>query len=141
MGFLVIGHTHENINESFKYLSKFLTKRNNYVMVNLMEAFMFSQDHPFISHFIEEIHDFKSWVNGYLNDGLDVLVSRTKMHLFWFFMDQVRLPRCNIKYLLLTLCGALKMAWPYNCGKKMALDRQTYCEGFESCSISSDMGN
>ncbi len=59
-------------------------------MVNLMKAFMLSQDHPFILQLIQEILNFKSWVNGYLNDGPDVLVGHMKMHLFKFFVDEVR---------------------------------------------------
>jgi hypothetical protein len=39
---LVVGHTHEVINESFRYLSKNLKKRNNYVMADLMKGFIFS---------------------------------------------------------------------------------------------------
>jgi hypothetical protein len=31
LGFLVIGHTYEDIDKSFGYLSKNLTKQNNYV--------------------------------------------------------------------------------------------------------------
>jgi hypothetical protein len=50
---------------------------------------MLSQDRPFIPQFIQEILDFKSWVNGYLNDGMDILVSHIKMHLFQFFVDEV----------------------------------------------------
>ncbi len=48
LGFLIVGHTHENIDESFGYLLKKLREWNNYVMVNLMKTFMVSQDHPFI---------------------------------------------------------------------------------------------
>jgi len=48
LGFLIVGHTHENIDESFGYLLKKLKEWNNYVMVNLMKTFMVSQDHPFI---------------------------------------------------------------------------------------------
>jgi hypothetical protein len=48
LGFLVVGHTHENIDESFGYLLKKLREQNNYVMANLIKAFMLSQDHPFI---------------------------------------------------------------------------------------------
>jgi len=57
-------------------------------MVDLMKTFMFSQDHPFIPQFIKEILGFKSWVNGYLNNGSYIFVYI--MHLFWFFMDEVR---------------------------------------------------
>jgi hypothetical protein len=58
-------------------------------MVDLMKTFMFSQDCPFILQLIQEILDFKSWVNGYLNNGPKVFVSHTKMHLFKIFMDEV----------------------------------------------------
>jgi hypothetical protein len=58
-------------------------------MVDLKKTFMFFQDRPFISQLIQEILDFKSWVNGYLNDGLDVLVNHMELHLFWFSMDKV----------------------------------------------------
>jgi hypothetical protein len=43
----VVGHTHEDIDESFGYLLKNLKEQNNNVMVDLMKAFMFSQDCPF----------------------------------------------------------------------------------------------
>jgi hypothetical protein len=49
LGFLIVGHTLENIDRSFGYLSKKLKEQNNDLMVNLMKAFIFSQDHPFIS--------------------------------------------------------------------------------------------
>ncbi len=48
LGFLIVGHTHEDIDESFGYLLKEWREENNYVMVNLMKTFMFSQDRPFI---------------------------------------------------------------------------------------------
>ncbi len=89
LGFLVVGHIHEDINKSFGNLLKILRKPNNYVITNFMKTFMFSQDRPFILQLIQEISDFKSWVNGDLNDGVDVLIDHTKMHLFWFFVDKV----------------------------------------------------
>jgi len=66
-----------------------LREQNNYVMVDLKKTLMFFQDRPFISQLIQEILDFKSWVNGYLNDGLDVLVNHMELHLFRFSMDKV----------------------------------------------------
>jgi hypothetical protein len=48
LGFLIVGHTHEDIDGSFGYLLKKLKEKNNYVMVDLKKAFMFSQDRPFI---------------------------------------------------------------------------------------------
>jgi hypothetical protein len=52
LGFLVVGHTHEDIDGNFGYLLNKLKEKKNYVMTNLMKTFMFSQDHPFISQFI-----------------------------------------------------------------------------------------
>jgi hypothetical protein len=85
LGFLTAMHTHEDIDGSFGHLSKKLKEQNNYAMVDLMKAFMFSQDRPFIPQLIQEMFDFKFWVNGYLNDGSDVLVSHTKMQFVLVF--------------------------------------------------------
>jgi hypothetical protein len=54
LGFLVVGHTHEDIDGSFGYLTMKLKKQNNYAMADLMKAFMFSQDRSFISQLIQE---------------------------------------------------------------------------------------
>jgi cytidylate kinase len=46
--FLVVAHTHEDIDKCFGYLSKKLREQNNYVLADLMKAFMVSQERPFI---------------------------------------------------------------------------------------------
>jgi hypothetical protein len=50
-GFLVVGHTHEDIDGSFGYLSKKLKKKNNYVMVfdENIHAFPISSIHSTIN--------------------------------------------------------------------------------------------
>jgi hypothetical protein len=40
LGFFIIGHTHEDINGYFGYLSKKLKEENNYILVDLMKAFI-----------------------------------------------------------------------------------------------------
>jgi len=97
LGFLVVGHTHEDIDGNFGYLSKKLKEQNNYVLTNLMKAFMVSQEWPFILQLIQEILDFKSFVQGYLKDGLEVLVGHTSMHLFRFFVDSFGWPMMEYK--------------------------------------------
>jgi hypothetical protein len=42
LGFLVVGHTHEDIDGCFGYLSKKLREENNYILVDLMKAFIMS---------------------------------------------------------------------------------------------------
>jgi hypothetical protein len=38
LGILVIGHTHEDIDEFFGYLSKKLREENNYILIDLMRV-------------------------------------------------------------------------------------------------------
>jgi hypothetical protein len=42
LGFLVVSHTHEDIDGCFGYLSKKLKEENNYILTDLMRAFMIS---------------------------------------------------------------------------------------------------
>ncbi len=42
LGFLVVGHTHEDIDGYFSYLLKKLMEENNYILANLMKVFMIS---------------------------------------------------------------------------------------------------
>jgi len=39
LGFLVVGHTHENIDGCFRYLSKKLKEWNNKILIDLMKGF------------------------------------------------------------------------------------------------------
>jgi hypothetical protein len=87
LGFDVVGHTHEDIDEKFGYLFKKLKLQNNYVLVDLMKAFMVSQEWSFIPQLIQEIPYFKSWVQGYLKNGLEISIGHIDMHLFQFFVD------------------------------------------------------
>jgi CO dehydrogenase nickel-insertion accessory protein CooC1 len=48
LGLLVVGHTHEDTDGCFKYLSKKLREQNDYIMADLIKAFMVSWERPFI---------------------------------------------------------------------------------------------
>jgi hypothetical protein len=43
MGFLIVEHSHVDINAYFSYLSKLLKQKNIYVLVALMKGFIYSQ--------------------------------------------------------------------------------------------------
>ena len=63
MGFLVVNHTHEDIDAHFSYLSKLLKMKNTYVLVDLMKAFMDSQKTiTFIPELVREVADFKKFL-------------------------------------------------------------------------------
>jgi hypothetical protein len=57
LGFLIIGHTHEDIDGCFGYLSKKL-EENNQSFTNFMRAFMISQQRSFILQLIKIIQIF-----------------------------------------------------------------------------------
>jgi hypothetical protein len=88
VGFLVVGHTHEDIDAYFNYLSKLLKKRNTYVLADLMKAFMDSQKTvAFITEVVQEVADFKKYVKDFHHDGVNALTGLGEMHIFKFFME------------------------------------------------------
>jgi hypothetical protein len=60
LGFLIIGHTHEDIDGCFGYLSNKLKEENNYILTNFMKAFMISQERLFIFQLTQNILNFKT---------------------------------------------------------------------------------
>ncbi len=44
-----------------------------------------------------DLGDSKSWVLGYLKDGLKMLVGHTNMHMFRFFVDSSSWPMVQYK--------------------------------------------
>jgi hypothetical protein len=96
-GFLLVGHTHEDIDAYFSHLSKTLKSQNTYIVADLMLAFMKSQELSFMPEFVQEVADFKTFVEGYLIDGADVLVGLGNMHLFKFYVDESGWPVMRFK--------------------------------------------
>ena len=89
MGFLVVGHTHEDIDAHFSYLSKLLKMKNTYVLADLMKAFMDSQKTTaFIPELVQEVADFKKFLQGYEHDGANKLIGLGEMHLFKFYVEE-----------------------------------------------------
>ena len=89
VGFLIVGHTHEDIDAHFSYLSKLLKMKNMYVLANLMKAFMDSQKTTaFIPELVQEVADFKKFLHGYQHDGANKLIGLGEMHLFKFYVEE-----------------------------------------------------
>ena len=86
-GFLLVRHMHEDIDAYFSHLSKALKSKNTFVLADLMKAFMQSQDLSFISEFIQEVADFKSFIHGYQSSGAVCLIGLGEMHFFKFYVD------------------------------------------------------
>ena len=89
VGFLIVGHTHEDIDAHFSYLSKLLKMKNTYVLADLMKAFMDSQKTTaFILELVQEVADFKKFLHGYQHDGANKLIGLGEMHLFKFYVEE-----------------------------------------------------
>ena len=86
-GFLLIGHTHEDIDAYFSHLLKPLKRKNTLVLADLMKAFMQSQDLSFMPKFIQEVADIKSFIHGYQSSSAARLIGLGEMHLFKFYVD------------------------------------------------------
>jgi hypothetical protein len=84
LGFLLVGHTHEDIYGYFSYVSDVLRKNNTFVLADLMKHFMDSQKLRFIPHVVQEVTDFKNFVKSYALP----LEGMKDMHIFRFFVDR-----------------------------------------------------
>jgi len=107
VGFLIVGHTHEDIDAHFSYLSKLIKTKNTYVLADLMKAFMDSQKTvAFIPEFVQEVADFKAYVKDFHHDGVNRLVGLGELHLFKFYLEE----------------GGDDIGWPVMRYKKRATD-------------------
>ena len=89
VGFLIVGHTHEDIDAHFSYLLKLLKMKNTYVLADLMKAFMDSQKTTaFIPELVQEVAYFKKFLHGYQHDGTNKLIGFGEMHLFKFYVEE-----------------------------------------------------
>jgi hypothetical protein len=89
VGFLVVGHTHEDIDAYFTYLSKLLKEKNTYVLAYLMKAFLDSQKPAvFIPELVQEVADFKSYMRDFHHNGTNKLSGLGEMHLFKFYVEE-----------------------------------------------------
>jgi hypothetical protein len=83
VGFLMVGHTHEDIDGYFSYVSNVLRRSNTFVLADLMKHFMESQKLSFMPHVVQEVADFKSYIKGYVRP----LEGIKDKHIFRFFVD------------------------------------------------------
>ena len=89
MEFLVVSHTHEDIDAHFSYLSKLLKMKNTYVLADLMKAFIDSQKTTaFIPELVQKVANFKKFLHGYKHDGANKLIGLREMHLFKFYVEE-----------------------------------------------------
>ena len=78
VNFMIVDHTHDDIDALFGRWSMKLKKENFPTIPFFMKSFMDVESIPIIPHLIEEVADFKGFIEGSFNDGNDLLIGHTK---------------------------------------------------------------
>ena len=76
--FLMVGHTHDDIDASFGRWSMKLHEEDFPTIPLLMKLYMDLDHMPVILHMIEEVPNFKAFIKLYMLKGVDHLVGHTK---------------------------------------------------------------
>ena len=97
VNFMIVGHTHDDIDALFGRWSMLLKKENSPTIPALMKSFMDVESIPTILHLIEEVLDFKSFIEGVILDKKEVLVGNTKSQQVKFYLDGTGCPRMKYK--------------------------------------------
>ena len=85
INFLIVGHTTDDIDALFGRWSYKLRGIDYSTLSLLMKSFMDTKSRPIIPHLIEEVPDFKKFVEGYLYTGHDALAGHTNAQQFKFY--------------------------------------------------------
>jgi hypothetical protein len=78
--FMLVGHTHDDIDALFGRWSMSLKKENFLTILLLMKSFMDVESVPTIPHLIEEVPDFKDFIVGHIVDEDEALEGHTKLN-------------------------------------------------------------
>ena len=97
VNFMMVGHTHDDIDALFGRWSMLLKKENFPTIPTLMKSFMDVEAIPTIPHLIEEVPDFKSFIDGAILDKDEGLVGHTKPQQVKFYVDAAGCLRMKYK--------------------------------------------
>ena len=103
VSFLMVGHTHDDIDASFRRCSMKLHEEDFSTIPLLLKSYIDLNNMPMILHMIEEISNFKAFIKLYMLKGGDRLVDQTKTQQFLFYMKNDGVPGMHFKLLCITL--------------------------------------
>jgi len=99
VNFMIVGHTHDDIDALFGRWSMVLKKDNFPTLPMLMKSLMDVDSIPTIPHLIEEVPDFKGFMSGAFVDRGEILVGHTKPQQVKFYLDSNGIPVMKYKLL------------------------------------------
>lgn len=99
VSFMMVGHTHDDIDASFGRWSMVLKEKDHPTLPMLMKSYMdLDEDGPMIPHLIEEVPDFKKFIAPYIaSKGKKKLQGHSKGAQFRFFMHENEWPLMQYK--------------------------------------------
>jgi len=84
---MLVGHTHDDIAALFGHWSMAWRKEDYPTIPLLMKSFMKIDKLPTIPHLIQEVPNFKKFIEEWLFDGDETLTRHTKAHQFKLYID------------------------------------------------------
>jgi hypothetical protein len=87
VNFMLVGHTHEDIDALFGRWSMRLRKHDYPTVPLLMKSFMDGESIPVILHLIEEVPDFKGFINSCICKKGEALEGHTTAQAFKFYRN------------------------------------------------------
>ena len=86
LGFLSIGHTHENIEGTYGRLLAKPMRKDIFSLSNIMDMYRACEDQNFyVPYLINEFYDFKNFVKPHLLDGNAKIIDINKMPNFYIY--------------------------------------------------------
>ena len=99
VSFLMVGHTHDDIDASFGCWSIKLHEEDFSTISLFMKSYMDLDNMPVIPHMIEEVSNFKAFIKTYMLKGMNRLVGHTKAQQLRFYMMNDGVPAMQFKLL------------------------------------------
>ena len=99
VNFMIVGHTHDDIDALFGRWSMALKKESFSTIPLLMKSFMDVEAILTIPHLIEEVPDFKKFIEDGIAVGENALLGHTKAQQFKFYVDASGCPVMKYKLL------------------------------------------
>ena len=89
LSFLIVGHTHKDIDQKFSTISGTLKSRDIDSLKELLELVRKGASHTEVfatSRHLEYVWDWKSFITPHLWSGLDAIIGISKPHHFRFYL-------------------------------------------------------
>jgi hypothetical protein len=87
VGFLLVGHTHEDIDGTYGRMSSNLKSKDIYSLPEMMDTYRtIEEKQVFPPTLIDKVYDFKIFLNGYIKEGKNALVRHLNVQYFQFIV-------------------------------------------------------